>query len=63
MLRRLDGAAVQACGASKFSVRDMQRSSRRSDCYKRAMSSALDMINAPVLSSHYRTDLQVVASR
>ncbi len=37
MLGRLDRAAVRACGASAFSVRELQVAVRRTACYRDAM--------------------------
>ena len=54
MLRRLDAAALDVCGASIDSVRDQQRAVRRSACYAEAMDGAVAAVNAPALSELHR---------
>jgi UrcA family protein len=54
MASRLDRAAVRACGASDFSVRDYQQAVRRSACYRDAMGQALATLNAPGVSAALR---------
>jgi UrcA family protein len=54
MLRRLDAAALEVCGASVDSVRDQQRAVRRSACYAEAMDGALAAVNAPAATERYR---------
>lgn len=51
MASRLDRAAVRACGASDFSVRDYQQAVRRSACYRDATDQALAALNAPAVSA------------
>ncbi|MEW5685035.1 MAG: UrcA family protein [Pseudomonadota bacterium] len=53
MLGRLDRAAVRACGASSFSVRDYQVAVRHSACYRDAMAQAVNAVKAPALSAAY----------
>jgi len=54
MANRLDRAAVRACGASDFSLRDYQQAVRRSACYRDAMGQALTALNAPAVSAALR---------
>ncbi|HKP78782.1 MAG TPA: UrcA family protein [Phenylobacterium sp.] len=54
MASRLDRAAVRACGASEFSVRDHQQAVRRSACYRDALGQALSTLNAPAVSAALR---------
>lgn len=54
MAGRLDRAAVRACGASSFSVREYQAAVRRSACYRDAMGEALSALNAPAVSAALR---------
>ncbi|ODT85726.1 UrcA family protein [Phenylobacterium sp. SCN 70-31] len=64
MLRRLDIAAAQACGAERGSVRDVQVAVRRSACYADAMDTALVKLNAPAVDALHRDrDAQVAALR
>jgi UrcA family protein len=46
MTERLDRAAVQACGASSFSARDVQAEVRRSACYREAIDHAMAALRA-----------------
>lgn len=63
MLRRLDIAAAQACGAEKASVRVMQQAVRRSDCYAETMDRALTALNAPNVAAAYRDSAPLVGGR
>lgn len=54
MAGRLDRAAVRACGASSFSVRDHQEAVRRSTCYRDAMGEASSALDAPAVSAALR---------
>lgn len=54
MLRRLDKAALEVCGASIVSVADQQRAVRRSVCYRQAMEGAVAALRAPVVMDLYR---------
>ena len=63
MLRRLDNAALSACGASKFSVAEMRRATRSGDCYKGAMDSAVSTLGAPAVTGLYNTDARAYAAR
>lgn len=63
MLRRLDTAAMAACGASTFSAQEVRREARRSGCYKAAMQGAVDSLGAPVVTSLYQGAEQRYAAR
>ena len=51
MRSRLDRAALSACGASEFSVRDHQAAVRRTGCYRDAMDRAVASLDAPALAT------------
>jgi UrcA family protein len=63
MIKRLDNAAMQACGASRFSLSEVRRATRGGDCYKAAMDSAVTTLGAPVVSSLYHNDSRAFAAR
>lgn len=50
MARRLDRAALEACGASRSSFRDYRAAVQRSDCYKDGVRRALGDLNAPAVT-------------
>ena len=54
MAGRLDRAALSACGASSFSVRDVQVEVRRSACYRDALDRALATLDAPAVGAALR---------
>lgn len=54
MLRRVDLAAAEACGADRWSVRDVQTAVRRTDCYAAAVDRTLRALNAPAVDSAWR---------
>jgi UrcA family protein len=54
MANRIDHAAIRACGASRFSARDVQTEVRRSSCYRAAVSQADTALNAPAVSAALR---------
>ncbi|HLZ83640.1 MAG TPA: UrcA family protein [Caulobacteraceae bacterium] len=56
MLGRLDQAALQACGASRFSLREYQQSIRWSRCYADGMGRAVSELNAPALTAAYERE-------
>ncbi len=51
LLERVQGAALQACGASPFSLPDYQDAVRRSSCYQTSVSRAINVIDAPLLTA------------
>lgn len=53
MLMRLDRAALRACGASDFSLREVREATRRTACYDDSMSAALASLNAPTVRALY----------
>ena len=54
MLGRIEEAALNACGASKFSFAQVREATRAGDCYKSAMSNAVSSLGAPVVTSLYQ---------
>jgi UrcA family protein len=64
MLNRLDRAALSACGASEFSVRDYQQAVRRTACYREAMDRAVASVDAPAVGALYQQkDAPQIAAR
>jgi UrcA family protein len=53
LLHRLREAALEACGASDFSVADYRRSVERSACYRESMDRAVSAVDAPAVSQLY----------
>lgn len=51
MAGRIDRAAMDVCGASRGSSREMQLAVRRSDCYRETLTNALSSLNAPAVSA------------
>lgn len=62
MVRRMDVASASVCGASKFSLREMQRAVRESDCYRQSMDRAMADLGSPTVNAVYRERAMVVAS-
>ncbi|WP_165842964.1 UrcA family protein [Phenylobacterium deserti] len=54
LLVRLDRAALSACGASTFSVREVQAATRGSECYQQSMDQAVASLNSPTVNAVYR---------
>lgn len=54
MAGRIERAAVRACGASSFSVREYQAAVRRSSCFQDAVAGAQARLNAPAVSAALR---------
>jgi UrcA family protein len=63
MLRRLETAAVRACGASAFSFRDYQDAVRRSDCYRESLNQAVTSLGAPLVTAAHQELAISLASR
>lgn len=63
MLGRLDEAALNACGASKFSFAQVRSATRAGDCYRSAMSNAVTSLGAPMVTNLYRNDVRSYAAR
>ena len=53
MLRRLHEAALEACGASSFSVPDYRRAIEHTACYRDSMDRAVSAVGAPTVSQLY----------
>ena len=51
MMRRIDRAALEACGASVNSVRDMRRAVRESACFRETLDRTVSALNAPALTA------------
>ncbi len=49
--QRIDRAAADVCGASRFSAREVQTAVRRSACYRETLERALSSLNAPAVSA------------
>lgn len=62
MLRRLDNAALESCGASKFSLREYRAAVRDSACYHDSMNRALADLGSPTVNALYRERPVTVAS-
>ena len=61
LLHRLDRAAAEACGASTFSLREVQAEVRHTACYHGGMDHAVASLNAPTVNSLYAQRAQVLA--
>jgi UrcA family protein len=48
---RIDEAAMEVCGASPFSFAELRRSVRRSDCWRRSVSTAVAKVDDPSLTT------------
>jgi UrcA family protein len=57
MLVRLDRAALDACGASGFSLREVRQAVQRSACYRQSLDRAVAGLNAPAVTGLYRETL------
>ncbi len=53
VLGRISDAALEACGASSFSLPDYRASVQRSDCFRRGVQQAVAAINAPEVTNIY----------
>jgi UrcA family protein len=53
LLGRVENAAGEVCGASKFSVVEYSRAIRRSPCWQQSVSGAVAHIASPILSDLY----------
>lgn len=62
MVRRLDRAALEACGASRASFRDYRTAVQRGDCYKDGMRQALADLNAPAVTQAYLGASSIVSA-
>ena len=53
VLERLRTAALGACGASDFSLKDYRESVKRSGCYTASLDRAVTALSAPLVSALY----------
>ncbi len=53
MLRRIDTAAMEACGASSFSLKMYRDTVQASACYRNGVSQAVAELNAPAVTELY----------
>jgi UrcA family protein len=53
MLGRLQHAAINACGASDFSVKDYRFAVKRSACFRQSMDRAVADLGAPAVTRLY----------
>ena len=53
LTQRLESAALSACGASPFSMREVREAVKRSACFHESMDRALADLNAPSVSEYY----------
>ena len=60
LLDRLDGATLEACGASSFSLREVKASVAASACWRDAMNDAVGRIGDPLLSATYHAQRRPV---
>ncbi len=56
LLARIEDAALNACGATGFSLADYRRAVRRSPCWRQSVSDAVLRIGNPLLSDLYRRE-------
>ncbi|MCR5876309.1 UrcA family protein [Phenylobacterium sp. J426] len=63
MMRRIDRAALSACGASKVSVRELQRAVREGPCFQETLARTVSALNAPAVSAIYREQMPQMAAR
>jgi UrcA family protein len=52
-LKRIDKAAMRACGASEFSLQAYKSAVRDSTCYRDGMNQAVASLNAPLVQALY----------
>jgi len=64
LLKRVESAALEACGASPESIPEYRILTSRSKCYSDGVFSAVRQINAPLLTELYeRTDATMLAAK
>ena len=54
LLQRVDDAAMEACGASEHSLRELRTAVRASQCWKQATADTVRRIDDPLVSEAYR---------
>ena len=52
-IARIEAAALEACGASPVSLREVKLAVRDSDCWRDSMAAAMERIDDPLLLSAY----------
>lgn len=62
LLKRIDIAASEACGASAFSLREHREAVRSSACHEQGMRRAVVAVNAPTLTALYNSRTVLVAA-
>ena len=62
LLHRLQSAALQACGASDFSLAPYRDAVQRSACYRQGLARAVDTVGLPALSSLYEAHLKLASN-
>jgi UrcA family protein len=62
MLQRLSHAALQACGASPFSVPDYRWATKHSSCYRGSMDRAVADVAAPAVTRLYEQRRQYASN-
>jgi UrcA family protein len=62
LLKRIDHAASEACGASAFSLREYRQAVRNSACHEEGMSRAVATVNAPTVTAIYNSRTVLVAT-
>jgi UrcA family protein len=62
MIRRLDEAAVDGCGANAFADRSYKQAARSTACYRDSMNRAVASLGAPTVNARYPQQAVNVAS-
>lgn len=62
LLKRIDDAATEACGAPRFSLREMRQAVRSSACHEQGMARAVAGLNAPTVTALYNNRTVVMAT-
>lgn len=62
MVARMDKASAAVCGASSFSVKELQRAVRGSTCYRESMDRAMADLGSPTVNAVYRERAMLVAA-
>lgn len=64
MVRRIERAALNACGASDGSVREYRMAIARTACYRETLDAAVATLNVPSVSAayHARTSFNVASN-
>ena len=54
VVSRIDSAALEVCGVSSSSLRDVRLATRRSPCWRDAMAGAMARVDDPMVRDAYR---------